>query len=54
MLRTLSGTVLQLDMRQDSPLLYKYKALFTLAWCNGNCGFSPAVGLTAAKVLDGA
>lgn len=54
MLRTLSGTVPQLDTRQDSPLLYKYKALFTLPWCNGNCGFSPAVGLPAAKVLDGA
>lgn len=54
MLRTLSAMVLQLDMRQASLLLYKYKALFTLPWCNGNCGFSLPVGLPTAKVLDGA
>lgn len=39
-------------MRQAGPLLYKYKALLTLPWCSGNCGFSPAVGLPAAKVLE--
>lgn len=42
--------MLQLGIKQASAFLYK--ASFTLPWCNGNCGFSPAVGLPSAKVLE--